>query len=351
MVNQQVKKEHVTEALKLIDKNGVPKNRNSTKYNLYYGGKSYPPKYVLSVATKIASGKELDPSVFNGGKETNSFLNSLSFTIREGNIEVKKVKSRSISICSVLIQIQKRFKIWESTDNKIKFNILEQILKRLYGGIDILILPAGFVNSKGNSYKTILKPVKNNFKKLLAKLSPSLIVCFGIDGKFKSEQFAAAICSKGFLSLARKFHHMNDSVSLAKTPFEKENRLNRFFNIEGKTAYMAVCYDVFGINQQKVTNKGFDFIISPVHGFGNGGGDSDFARKGLAGAAKQWKVHIYASAVFADNRNAKNWTAGVQWTHGNASVRDFKYEDIKLDAKSDVFDTSNAKIYLRYYKE
>ena len=69
MVNRQVNKKDILKALIFIDKNGVPANRRSTKYNLYHNNKSYPPKYVLSIATNIATGKELEPSQFNGGKE------------------------------------------------------------------------------------------------------------------------------------------------------------------------------------------------------------------------------------------------------------------------------------------
>ena len=90
MLNRQVTKENIIDALKFIDKNGVPRKRLSTKFNLYYNNKSYPPKYVLSIATKIASGKELESSVFSGGNETNSFLETLGFIIREGSNELKK---------------------------------------------------------------------------------------------------------------------------------------------------------------------------------------------------------------------------------------------------------------------
>ncbi|MBL0335176.1 MAG: hypothetical protein IPP73_07600 [Chitinophagaceae bacterium] len=90
MLNKLVSKDDIIQALTYIDKNGIPKKRNSTIYNLYYEGKSYPPKYVLSIATKIRSGKELESKVFSGGNETNNFLMSLGFIIRDGNNEIKK---------------------------------------------------------------------------------------------------------------------------------------------------------------------------------------------------------------------------------------------------------------------
>ena len=90
MVKKEVKTQDILQALKEIDRIGVPKRRQATKYNLYHDGKSYPPKYVLSLATKYATGQELEASDFSGGEETNDFLSSLGFIIREGSIEVKK---------------------------------------------------------------------------------------------------------------------------------------------------------------------------------------------------------------------------------------------------------------------
>jgi hypothetical protein len=85
MLDKRVDRQNVLDALIFIDKNGVPKKRNSTKFTLHQDNKIYPPKYILSIATKIATGKELEPKEFSGGQETNSFLMSLGFTIKEGN--------------------------------------------------------------------------------------------------------------------------------------------------------------------------------------------------------------------------------------------------------------------------
>jgi len=90
MVKREVSRQNILQALAEIDKSGVPKRRQATKYNLYHDGKSYPPKYVVSLATKYATGQELEASEFSGGDETNTFLSSLGFTIRAENNEVKK---------------------------------------------------------------------------------------------------------------------------------------------------------------------------------------------------------------------------------------------------------------------
>ena len=54
---QKLEKESIINALKEIDKSGIPKNRSSKKFHLKYSGKLYPPKYVISIANKIQFGK------------------------------------------------------------------------------------------------------------------------------------------------------------------------------------------------------------------------------------------------------------------------------------------------------
>jgi len=82
MIPQAITKEHVLAALKQIDTNVVPWHRTSTKFDLVYEGKKYPPKYVISLAAKIATGAELPPEKFSGGDETNSFLKQFGFEIQ-----------------------------------------------------------------------------------------------------------------------------------------------------------------------------------------------------------------------------------------------------------------------------
>ena len=354
MINQRVNKQDIIEALALIDKNRIPSNRRSTKYNLYHNNKSYPPKYVLSIATKIATGKELEPSQFNGGAETNNFLMKLGFTIREGSksktSQTAKPKTKSIRICTALIQIPAAN--WDEIANPYKFDLLSSILSHLSRDTDILVLPAGFINSKGKHPETIFDETEKEVTKLIKKFNDNLFVCFGIDGRHKTDQLALTISKTGIIAIARKFHHMNVSIELANNAFSFEHDKPRYFKIKGKRPYLAVCYDFFGISKFKLDNElNCDFILGVIHGFDSSGGDSDFARKGLAGAAKQWNVHSYASAVFSDNRNPTNWTSGVEWRHGNASVKDFTYDQIRINSNLKMLATDIATIYLRYYDE
>ena len=78
---EQIEKQHVLAALAEIDTNGVPLGRGSRSFDVVYDGKSYPPKYVISLAVKHATGTELDPSSFIGGEPTNSTLRDLGFEV------------------------------------------------------------------------------------------------------------------------------------------------------------------------------------------------------------------------------------------------------------------------------
>jgi len=83
MIPRNIKRIHIIKAIEEIEKNGVPERRKSRKFFLEFSGRHYPPKYVISLANKYANGKELDPTKFGGGKETNNFLKNLGFNIIE----------------------------------------------------------------------------------------------------------------------------------------------------------------------------------------------------------------------------------------------------------------------------
>lgn len=77
----QISKEHIVSAISKIELEGVPAHRASTKFDISYNSKRYPPKYVISVASKLATGRELPPNEFSGGEETNAFLKRLGFEV------------------------------------------------------------------------------------------------------------------------------------------------------------------------------------------------------------------------------------------------------------------------------
>ena len=80
-IPRNITKEDIIKAIAVIEKNGVPKKHESSKYDIDYENKKYPPKYTISIANKFRNGSTWPTKRFNGGDETNEFLESLDFKI------------------------------------------------------------------------------------------------------------------------------------------------------------------------------------------------------------------------------------------------------------------------------
>jgi hypothetical protein len=75
-----VKRDHIEEAMKHIYKHGVPKGRNSKLYSLRSSGFLYPPKYLIALGFKLATGEDLSPEDHSGGEaDSNKKLRQLGF--------------------------------------------------------------------------------------------------------------------------------------------------------------------------------------------------------------------------------------------------------------------------------
>lgn len=81
MIPDSIKREHVLEALQEIGEATIPFHRQSADYDVLHAGKRYPPKYVIGIAARLATGSELAPDKFHAGTETNTFLSKLGFEI------------------------------------------------------------------------------------------------------------------------------------------------------------------------------------------------------------------------------------------------------------------------------
>lgn len=79
----KVTKEAVIHAISDIDKNGIPKNANSSTYDVLYDNKRYPPKLIMEYAYKYSTGTQISRKDFEGGNKTICFnrLRELGFTI------------------------------------------------------------------------------------------------------------------------------------------------------------------------------------------------------------------------------------------------------------------------------
>ena len=81
MAIPKLKKENVIEAIKFIDKNGIPPQYQSTQYDLISeDNKKYPPKYVIAVANHIENKTEITTDSFNADEAKNA-LEKLDFHI------------------------------------------------------------------------------------------------------------------------------------------------------------------------------------------------------------------------------------------------------------------------------
>lgn len=92
MIPDNIQREHIFKAIERIDIEGVPNEYQSTKFDLLYNGKLYPPKYVVSLSHIFIDGQKWTRDKFSGGEETNSFLVSRGFEIVEKNNCVKPLK-------------------------------------------------------------------------------------------------------------------------------------------------------------------------------------------------------------------------------------------------------------------
>lgn len=125
MIPSNIKKDDVLRAINYIDNNGIPKERESTKFCLNYNAKQYPPKYIISIANMFANGIELSPSTFSGGEESNNFLKKLEFEIVD---EISKdivypIRSYSWTVFSPYIFVKKM-------DNRVFYIMVRVCLKK-----------------------------------------------------------------------------------------------------------------------------------------------------------------------------------------------------------------------------
>ena len=353
MIQKNITREHVLKAISEIDKDGIPSNRHSTKFHLFFNQKSYPPKYILSLANKHANGEELSPINFSGGTESNTFLMNLGFEIQEGHdsIEQKPGKIETNVILTAIIESNGHY------NNKSRFALLEEILNKADHNADVIVLPGGFLEFSRFSDVNI-KSIEQTVTVLLQKTNKNLIVCFGIDAPVEKHQLAIAISPKEILAFGRKFYPTNgekDTLEEAKSANEKESGYERVFKWKGKKYFLAVCYDSFGIRRLKLPLQNIDYVIDLIHLFKpkpiKGSGESYFARHGLAGASKQWKCPAFGSAVFLKRNLPPHWPSGVKWNKGNISTQSWSYEDNPLKPFSikDI-PAKPEKVIMRYFK-
>lgn len=158
MIPCNITRSHLLQAIDEIDKKGIPNRRYSAKFTLIHNDKSYPPKYLVSLANKYANGHELSPNEFSGGAESNAFLTSFGFKIHGASSE------QGDEISTAFVPPNKE-KIRRHNDrcSDCKNTIIE-VLRNLYGSVKVdhkVVAAAQLEAYKDTSFYTALRKIHN----------------------------------------------------------------------------------------------------------------------------------------------------------------------------------------------
>jgi len=95
MIPSNITRHHVLDAIREIDRDGIPPARESRDFQLIFQGRNYPPKYVVSLANRFVNGKELDASEFIT-HEANRFIQRQGFEVVKARRPGQTIKPSSI---------------------------------------------------------------------------------------------------------------------------------------------------------------------------------------------------------------------------------------------------------------
>lgn len=122
--------EFIQKAVQYIDENGVPDQNKSTKYELVMeDGKKYPPKYVIAVAAKLATGKDVQPDDYNA-VEAKGF-----FETRGYMIDTKQEKFEITITADSVVSTDERFTM-DNLDLGDNYRPIDAYFMK--GGVDII---------------------------------------------------------------------------------------------------------------------------------------------------------------------------------------------------------------------
>lgn len=161
MAISKIRKQNVIDALKYIDKNGVPTLNQSMKYELIEDGKKYPPKYVIAVATHLANGSDIDIGDFNA-IEAKNYLQEQGFIV-----ETKQEKYELTITADSAVSTDERFTM-ENISLGDNYKPLYVCLKKGSGEEIKRIYGKG---EKRNSNQTMPRIACQVFEKQLAGMS------------------------------------------------------------------------------------------------------------------------------------------------------------------------------------
>ncbi len=106
MAIPKINEQNILDALKYIDENVVSFHNQNSKYELVTeDGKKYPPKYVIAIASHLASGEDISTEAFNE-IEAKNYLQGQGYSIEE-----RQVKYELTITADSIIATDERFTI------------------------------------------------------------------------------------------------------------------------------------------------------------------------------------------------------------------------------------------------
>lgn len=163
MAIPKLKKEHIIDAIKYIDENGVPSYNQSVKYVLVSeDGKQYPPKYIVAVAAHIANGTDISTDGFKA-VEAKNYLEDQGFTI-----ETKQQEKFELSITADDIESTDDQFTMENLNLGDNYKPLDVYLKKANGDVIKRFYSKG---ERRNSNQTMPRIAFQVFEKQISAMS------------------------------------------------------------------------------------------------------------------------------------------------------------------------------------
>jgi hypothetical protein len=66
MIPENIKREHILNAIEEVERSEIPRDRSSDKYDLEYNKKIYPPKFIVSLNDLIKLKNKYNHGIING---------------------------------------------------------------------------------------------------------------------------------------------------------------------------------------------------------------------------------------------------------------------------------------------
>ena len=226
-------KQNILDAVKYIDKNGIPNKNKSAKYEFAFdSGKKYPAKYVISVANHLVNNVDISNEEFND-IEARNILMGLDFVI-----ETRQEKFTLIITANEVISSDERFTMdnlglgdnYKPLDTYFK-NSSGEIIRRKYTK-----------GEKKSSNQTMPRLACQIFEESLVALSEEEKVNFPICQYTPESELI-----RGIFSSVEEFKKYRNSIEYFRYKYGDEKLLVSYcWNIFSTIIFVKECLKRFG---------------------------------------------------------------------------------------------------------